>query len=187
MSYKGHTMYRLLFLPLIIFLVSCDSENHIENESRDLNNAVSFSELIEKRMQVDNSLDGEIVLVTSELSSKFFLDVGIIDPAPERECTDDIYITELTEPSYNGSGVELYGVGITLRDQYFSEKLHINSYEDSVFYSLGEDDNVYRVPVNFYAKVEYVERQVWCSDQINYGIKFTLLDGEDVHLLEQLR
>jgi len=177
-------MDRSLFLPLILLLASCGSDSETETKYRDLNDAISFSELVEKRMQIDSTIDGKVVLVTSEVHTHFIDDCHLINPAPAIECTDDIYVTEVTEPSYSGTSIGVCGIGIALTNQDFSEILHINLNEDSEFLSLG---NQYNVPVNFYAKLEFVEREVSCSDQVNYGIKFTLQDGEKDHLLEQLR
>ena len=177
-------MYRCLFLPLIFLVSSCDSDKDNEPESRDLNDSISFSELVEKRMQMDRTVDGEIVLITSEVNTHFIDDCHLINPEPPIECTDDTYVTEVVEPSYSGTSVGLCSIGVALTNQDVSERLHINLTEDSEFFSLG---NQYNIPVNFYAKVEFVEREVSCSDQVNYGITITLQNGEEEYLLDQLR
>ncbi|MBL4796725.1 MAG: hypothetical protein JKY50_04890 [Oleispira sp.] len=33
--------------------------------------------------------------------------------------------------------------------------------------------------------VEFVERQVWCGAQMNYGMEITLKEGEEDYLLDQ--
>ena len=182
--YKGQVMYRFIFLPLIFLVSSCDSDKNKEAEPRDLNDSISFTELVEKRMQMDSTVDGEIVLITSEVNTHFIDDCHLINPALPIECTNDVYVTEVIEPSYSGTSVGSCSVGVALTNQDVSELLHINITEDSEFFSLG---NQYNIPVNFYAKVEFVERKVSCSDQVNYGITITLQDGEEEHLLEQLR
>jgi len=50
------------------------------------------------------------------------------------------------------------------------------------FYTLTEES---KVLANFYAKVEFIERKAWCSDQINYGITLTLKEDEHEYLLNQ--
>jgi hypothetical protein len=175
-------MYRSLLLPLILLLASCDSET--ETKPRDLNDAISFSELVDKRMQIDSTVDGQVILITSEVNSYFIDDCYLVNPSAPRECTEELYLTEVSEPSYSSKSVGVCNIGIALTDNDFSEELIIDFDEYNEFLSLG---NEYNVPVNFYAKVEFVERSVYCSDQINYGIKITLQDGEEAHLLEQLK
>ncbi|TYK66323.1 hypothetical protein [Colwellia echini] len=180
--YERNPMYRIMFLPVIYLLTACGSESDSEEQTRDLNEAISFSELIDKRMKVDTSIDGKTILIISEVNAYFNQNDGCANDIPI--CTQEEYSTDISEPSYQSNGVgACSGYGIELINTSFSEKLELNLVEHPEFYSLVEE---YNVPVNFFAKVEFIERQVWCGDQMNYGIKLTLKDGEESHLLEQL-
>ncbi len=175
-------MHRTMFLPVIILLTACGSESDSTEQDRDLSDAISFTELVDKRMAVDTSIDGETILITSEVNAYFNQNEGCANDIAI--CSDEEYSTEISEPSYAGNGVgACSGYGIELMNSSVSEKLEFNLDDHPEFYSLVEE---YNVPVNFYAKVEFIERQVWCGDQMNYGIKLTLKDGEESHLLEQL-
>lgn len=178
-------MYLSIVLLLIFLLSSCDLDSNNDEETRDLNQSISFSELVDKRMMEDDSINGQLVLITSEVNAYFNQDEGCaINPMPAPICTDELYSTEVSEPIYQrGSGIgACKGYGFELTDLVVSEKLNIDLDENPEFFSLNEE---YNVPVNFYAKVEYVERPVFCSDQVNYGLTLTLKEGEEAHLLAQ--
>lgn len=172
---------KYLGIAILTALFGCNDSNN-EPNSRNLDEAISFAELIEKRMEPDSSIDGETVLITSEVNAYFNQDLACTTDI--RMCREEDYSTEISPPIYQGSSVgACMGYGIELTHENISEKLHIDLNEHTEFFSLIEE---YNVPVNFYAQVEFVERQVWCGDQINYGIKLTLLSGEESHLLKQL-
>ena len=177
-------MYRSLYLAVIFLLSSCGSESSNEIETRDLSEAISFSELVELRMEPDDSIDGKIILITSEVNAYFNPgECARIDLMLAPECTEDMYSAEVSEPTYQGIGsLGPCSEGFALTSSDVSEKLYFDKDEYNKFSSLKEE---YNVPVNFYAKVEFVERPVWCSAQVNFGIKLTLKEGEESHLLEQ--
>lgn len=180
-------MHRRIYLPVILLLTACDSESGREQQARDISEAISFTELVDKRMAVDTNIDGETILITSEVNAYFNQNEGCaVNPEPAPICDDYTYSTEVSEPSYqNGAGIgACSGYGFELINSDFSEKLNVNLDDDSKFFSLNEE---YNVPVNFYAKVEFIERKVWCSEQINFGIKLTLKEGEESYLLEQFK
>ena len=182
-------MHRSLLLPLIFLLPSCDSDSDSNDkvDYRDLNEAITFTDLIDKRMQNDNSIDGQFILITTEVNAYFNQSEGCADnPALPPICTEELYSTEVTEPIYKqSSGVgACSGYGIELTNSDLSEKLHIDLDANQDFFSLNEE---YNVPVNFYAKVEFIELNVSCSDQVNFGITFTLQKGEEAYLLGQLK
>jgi len=180
-------MVRNLFLPIIILLSSCDSDTKNETGTRDLSTAISFTELVDKRMKQDNSVDGQVVLITSEVNAYFNQNEGCADnPKPVPICTDEIYVTEVLDPVFSkGASIgSCSGYGIELTNSDFTEKLNIDLDANPEFFALNEE---YNVPVNFYANVEFVERNVYCSDQVNYGINLTIQEGEEEYLLEQLK
>lgn len=165
---------------LFSVLAGCDDNPSSKTEGpRDLSTALSFAELIDRRMANDITLDDSIVLINTEVQASFNQPVACANPLP---CTDDIYNTNIVDPIYQGSNFECTGNWFRLIDGSHKERLLIDLQEHTEFYILTEFDSKV---VNFYAQVEFVERQAWCSDQVNYGLKIRLLDGEESHLLEQ--
>jgi len=180
-------MVRNLFLPLIFLLSSCDSDTKNDVDIRDLSTSISFTELIDKRMKQDDSVDGQFVLITSEVNAYFNQNEGCADnPIAPPICNDETYVTEVSEPEFSsGSGIgSCSGYGVELTNSDFTEKLNIDLDTNPEFFVLNEE---YNIPVNFYAKVEFVERNVYCSDQVNYGLNLTIQEGEEEYLLEQLK
>lgn len=175
-------MYRALFLPVMALLSACGSGD--ESKARDLNAAISFSDLVEKRLQVDTSIDGKTMLITSEVNTYFDQNDGCANDALPM-CTEDLYSHELSQPVYRGTGVGACdSLGVELTNGVITEKLEIDLDTYNEFFSLNEE---YNVPVNFYAKIEFVDRPVWCGAQVNLGIKLTLEEGEESHLFQQLK
>lgn len=172
-------------VAICLVLVSCSSSNEPnETTTRDLADAISFDDLITSRMNNDEAMDGATVLISDQLNAYFDTNAGcandLQDPMP---CTSDIYNTGVKPRSYQGSGVgPCTGYGFELVNDQATEKVIVDLDEHTEFYMLSEEN---RVKANFYADIEFVERNVWCSDQVNYGLKITLKDGEEEHLLSQ--
>lgn len=170
--------YYSLFL-VIFTLISCTPDN--DDQGRDLSQALSFSDLIKKRMINDETINGTTVLINNELNSYFDQTEGCaINPMP---CTEDDFNTVIGEPSYQGSGVgPCSGYGFELVNDDTSEKVVVDLEKDTQFFVLTQEEAVL---ANFYAEIEFVERQTWCGAQMNYGIKVTLKAGEEDYLLDQ--
>jgi len=167
---------------VVLTLCSCYSDDDANvNERRDLSEALSLQDLIERRMANDNTLDGSTVLINDELNAYFDQSKGCaIDIMP---CTEENYSNEISESSYQGTGVgPCSGYGLELTNNTASEEVIVNLDEHTQFFVLTEEKSVV---ANFYAEIEFVERQAWCSDQINYGIRITLTDGEEDYLINQ--
>jgi hypothetical protein len=174
------------YVLLSSLLAGCNNNktNNIENgteENRDLSNSLSFSELIYKRMNNDIKLDNSTVLINSELQASFSQPVACAEELP---CTDDIYNTDIVEPVYQGSNFECSGNWFRFIDGNNKERLIINLEEHTEFFTITEFKSR---TVNFYAQIKFIKRQAWCSDQVNYGLEITLLDGEESYLLEQFQ
>mgnify|MGYP000308037400 FL=1 len=170
--------YYSLFL-VILSLVSCTPDN--DEQGRDLSQAVSFTDLIKKRMKNDETINGATVLINNELNSYFDQTEGCaINPMP---CTEENFDTEIGEPLYQGSGVgSCSGYGFELINDVTSEKVIVDLDKDTQFFILTQEESVL---ANFYAEIEFVERQAWCGAQMNYGINITLKEGEEDYLLDQ--
>lgn len=169
------------YLVMMSFLTACKDINQTsDTESRDLSGALSFSDLIEGRMNNDTTLNNSIVLIHSELQASFSQPVAC--PVDILPCTEDNYDTDVVEPVYQGSSLICTGNGFMLHNDRHQERLIVNLDEHTEFFTLTEVDTR---KVNFYARIEYVNRQAWCSAQTNYGLKITLLEGEEAHLLKQ--
>lgn len=164
----------------ILALASCTPDN--DEQGRDLSQALSFSDLIKKRMVNDETLDGATVLINNELNSYFDQAKGCaINPPPP--CTEEDFNTVIGEPLYQGSGVgPCTGAGFELINDVTSEKLIVDLEKNTQFFILSEERSVL---ANFYAKVEFVERHPGCGSHINYGMKITLKEGEEDYLLNQ--
>ena len=169
----------LIFALAICACSSGDGTN--ENGERDLSEALSFSELIERRMESDDTLDGSTVLINDNLNAYFDSTEGCADnPAL---CTEENYSDVIGDPSYQGTGVgPCSGHGLELTNDTASEEVIVDLDEHTQFFVLTEEQSI---EANFYAEIEFVERQAWCSDQINYGIKITLKEGEEDYSLNQ--
>lgn len=180
---KAYLLPFLLISSAALWSCSGDDEQRSPEttEQRDLSDAVSFDELVARRMKNDASLDGATVLIEDRLEAFFDQSQGCAaDPAP---CLEEDYETETGDPKYQGTGVgPCSGDGLALRSENRSEEVLVDLDEHTQFYVLTEEQTI---TANFYATVRFVERQAWCSDQINYGLEITLKDGEEDYLLDQ--
>ncbi|WP_027328739.1 hypothetical protein [Marinimicrobium agarilyticum] len=180
---------KTFLLPFLIIssaaLWSCSGDDAPRSPQtttqRDLSDAVSLNELVARRMENDASMDGATVLIEDRLEAFFDQSQGCAaDPAP---CLEEDYETETSDPIYQGSGVgPCSGDGLALRSGNWSEEVLVDLNEHTQFYVLTEEQTI---TANFYATVRFVERQAWCSGQINYGLEITLKDGEEDYLLDQ--
>lgn len=161
----------------ILSLTGCGSEN--ETDARDISTALSYADLIERRMNNDSSLDGARVLIRDHLSA-FFKSYTCSPESPPYPCIDDVY-TPVRAPEYQGSSLGCADGFILKSDQY----------SDIVFVDLSEHTDFYLIEgaetrlVDFYADISFVPRQPWCSAQVNYGLSITLAENEESHLLNQ--
>ncbi|GAA6134060.1 hypothetical protein NBRC116188_08490 [Oceaniserpentilla sp. 4NH20-0058] len=57
-------------LSMLLLLMSCSSSSN-NNNDRDLSNAISYSEIIERRLNNDASLNGSTVLISNEVHTSF--------------------------------------------------------------------------------------------------------------------
>lgn len=180
-------MHKILIIIMTTVLCSCiaeDSKNSDSNNlnSRDLTSALTLSDLVDARMKNKAEMNGSTVLINDNLRSYFNTNDGCaINPLPP--CTPERFSSEVGEPAYSSSGVgPCKGPGFELTSESAHEKLNIDLDEHTDFFMLSGDKTI---KANFYATIEFVERKRWCSDHINYGLKITLKDGEETHLLNQ--
>lgn len=171
-------MKKFTLLSSIFLLSACGSDS--SESPRDLSDAVTIDELIEMRMSNDADLDGATVLINDNLTASF--QAHTCNPLPPPTCTNDEFLSEISEPTYQGTTLACYN-GFYLRSDLGREVLRIDLTEHTDFHLLNGE--YIKKQANFYADIEFVERSPWCSAQVNYGLKITLKEGEEEHLLNQ--
>lgn len=172
-------MKQLTLLSSMLLLSGCGSDS-LESP-RDLSDALTFDELIEKRMNNDVTLNGSTVLINDELTASF--ESHLCQPvADEIPCTAELFSSEVSDPIFKGSNLGCKD-GFYLSSELGNEVLNIDLTEHTDFHLLNGE--YLTAQANFYAEIEFVERSSWCSAQVNYGLTITLKQGEEAHLLNQ--
>jgi len=170
---------KLIMIAAFFSLVSCGSDP-IDTNTRDLTEAITFSELVEMRRVNNTSLDGQTVLINDELT---ITDYGynIVACADYALCTQENFNFEVTDPVYQSHNSYNIGCfhtdGFKLSAETASEDLLLDESQIEQFLVLTEEQTVH---ANFYAEVEFVERSPYCSAQVNYGINII---RSNLHLL----
>ena len=157
-----------------------DNDNDTTPAQRNLSSALSFQQLIDRRLANDTSINGKTVLIRDAVHSSFDGDAV---------CSSALVCDTKTSniPGYLGSNdtQNCYQSGIYLRQEPVLEQIEIDLKQHTDFYQLtGKQARA----ANFYAKITFVERDHPCSStpRKDPGLKIELKAGEEQHLLEQL-